>query len=165
MYFASQESDLPSSNNKVTESIMNEDIKGNFINETKQNSFLRDTMIYFLSFSSTENNFSNNSITSLLNDTHKRQLDHVSERMQASKSRCNYTGLIGKNKNHQSHLFMYHFQEDDISLPKTLKEALKPNEKRPIVIIESNFPHLIISVNVFLENLCGYTSSECQGKH
>ena len=59
---------------------------------------------------------------------------------------------------------MYPFQEDDISLPKTLKEALKPKEKRPIVIIESNFPHRIISVNIVLEDLCGYTSSECQGK-
>ena len=109
MYFASQESDLPSSNNKVTESIMNKDIKGNFINQTKQNSFLRDTMIYFLSFSRTENNLSNNSITSLLNDTQKRQLDHVSERMQVSKFRYNYTGIIGKNKNHQRHLFYVSF--------------------------------------------------------
>ena len=43
------------------------DIKGNFINQTEQNSFLCDTMIYSLSFLSTENNISNNSITSLLN--------------------------------------------------------------------------------------------------
>jgi len=160
--FASPESDFSSSNNKVTETIMKEDIKGDFINQTEQNSFLRDTMIYSLSFSSTENDFSNNSITNILNDIQKRQLDQVSENMQASKSQRNNTGQIGKEYE-SSKSFMYHIQEDDISLPKTLKEALRPNEKRSVVITESNFPHRIISVNKAWEDLCGYASSECQG--
>lgn len=52
---------------------------------------------------------------------------------------------------------------DDVPLPRTLEDALRPTN-RAVVITETSLPFRIVEVNTAWEGLCGYPFVECQGK-
>jgi PAS domain S-box-containing protein len=53
---------------------------------------------------------------------------------------------------------------DNISLPKTMAQAMAQEQRHAIVVTKATPPFQIVHVNAAWEGLCGWSQQECQGK-
>eukprot|EP00557_Chaetoceros_sp_GSL56_P004922 CAMPEP_0176492936 /NCGR_PEP_ID=MMETSP0200_2-20121128/9285_1 /TAXON_ID=947934 /ORGANISM="Chaetoceros sp., Strain GSL56" /LENGTH=377 /DNA_ID=CAMNT_0017890573 /DNA_START=251 /DNA_END=1384 /DNA_ORIENTATION=+ len=176
MAFASPESDFSATLVNDAGLETSTSVKEDFINHIQRDEYHRNNMAYALSHASTESDFTSPYFMDLLNDRMRAQLENVQllhEEHHSLSSHANPRELstivfptqdldITEAREETVPIFgSSMFQEQP--LPRSLAEAIIPNDPRAIVITEAEMPFRIVSVNDSWEHLCGFSRKECKG--